>query len=234
MSGNFRAKGLAEGQQAGIARMLVTAVHECEKELARVSSLLHDEVSQVLSAIGLQLDVMRMDFQERVPEIAGRTAEIQNMLEQVINQLRELSYELNPSIVERAGLKMALDTLTGRIRKNFKGHCRLFYDPGVRLPMPIATAFFKIAERGVEDCASRTDCSQIEILVKRVQAEIVLEIRADCHNFNPKTGSATFPVMMMEYYATQSEIPLSIKSSSEKGTLIRAAYPAAIPDNAEQ
>jgi len=99
MSGNFRAKGLAEGQQAGIARMLVAAVHECEKELARVSSLLHDEVSQVLSAIGLQLDVLRMDFQDRAPEIADRTAEIQNMLEQVINQLRELSYELNPSIV---------------------------------------------------------------------------------------------------------------------------------------
>jgi signal transduction histidine kinase len=234
MSGNFRAKGLAAGQQAGIARMLVTAVHECEKELARVSSLLHDEVSQVLSAIGLQLDVLRMDFQDRAPEIADRTAEIQNMLEQVINQLRELSYELNPSIVERAGLKLALDTLTGRIRKNFKGSFRLFYDSAVRLPTPIATAFFKIAERAVEDCASRPDCSQIEVQVKRVQAEAVLEVRADCHCAPPQSGAATFPVMMMEHYATQNEIPLSIKSSPGKGVSIRAAYPAETSDIPEQ
>ena len=214
--------------------MLVAAVHECEKELARVSGLLHDEVSQVLSAIGLQLDVMRMDFQDRAPEIAGRTAEIQNMLEQVINQLRELSYELNPSIVERAGLKLALDTLAGRIRKNFAGSFRLFYDSGVRLPTSIATALFKIAERAVEDCASRPACSQIEIQVKRSQSETVLEIRADCHDSSPKAGGATFPVMMMEYYARQSDIPLSIKSSAEKGTLIRAIYPADIADIPEQ
>jgi len=58
-------------------------------------------VSQVLSAVGLQLDAMRMDFRAEAPGIEERAAEIQNMLEQVIEQLRDISNELNPSVVER-------------------------------------------------------------------------------------------------------------------------------------
>ena len=104
MSDKLRPKGPSEGRQPGLARMLVAAVNQREIEFARVSSVLHDEVSQVLSAIGLQLDVMRLDFKQQAPEIETRTAEIQLMLERVINHLRDLSFELNPSVVERAGL----------------------------------------------------------------------------------------------------------------------------------
>jgi len=36
-----------------------------EQEGARVSRILHDEVGQVLSAIGLQLDLLRMDLHDK-------------------------------------------------------------------------------------------------------------------------------------------------------------------------
>jgi hypothetical protein len=35
--------------------------------------------------------------------------------------------------------------------------------------------------------------------------------------------------MLMDYYATKSEVSLKIETSSEKGTVIRASY--ALPDN---
>ena len=33
---------------------------------------------------GLQLDILRMDLQDRVPEVVSRTAEIQNLLDRVV------------------------------------------------------------------------------------------------------------------------------------------------------
>src|SRR5208283_2411978 len=86
--------------QTLLARKLVALINERQREMTRVSRVLHDSVGQVLSAVGLQLDVMRMDFERAAPGIVARTAEIQQMLEAVIGELRELSYELNPSIVE--------------------------------------------------------------------------------------------------------------------------------------
>ncbi len=97
-------------------------MNEHEAVLSRVSRLLHDDVSQVLSAVGLQLDAMRMDFRDQAPGVDSRATEIQELLEQAIEQLRDITNELNPSIVERAGLQFALDRLIGKARAGFIGH----------------------------------------------------------------------------------------------------------------
>src|SRR6185295_11298799 len=97
-----------------LTRMLVSTINAREVESDRVSRTLHDEVGQVLSAVGLQLDVLRLDFQKQAPEIAPRTIEIQKMLDLAMSQVRTLSYDLNPAVVERVGLQNALDRLVGR------------------------------------------------------------------------------------------------------------------------
>ena len=60
---------------------------------------------------GLQIDLLRMDFEAAAPEIRTRTAELQGMLETIMAGVREFSYELNPDIVERAGLPAVLLTI---------------------------------------------------------------------------------------------------------------------------
>jgi signal transduction histidine kinase len=206
--------------------MLVALVNERDLELARVSRLLHDEISQVLSAVGLQLDVMRMDFAPQVPEIAGRTAEIQKVLEQAIVHLRDLSYELNPSVVERAGLQSALDRLVGRIRQSFAGHILLHFDAVVRIPTEVGTALFKIAEYAVEQAAQQPGCTQIEIHVKRAQGDFVLEVTDDRPSRAPRVpqdSPQAIGKLLAEYYAAQSGVVLSEIHIPATGTTVRAS-----------
>ncbi len=82
-----------------------------EFERAMVSKFLHDSVGQNLTALGLQLDLIRMDLESISPETCGRIGDIQKLLEEMMESVREYSYELNPSTVERAGLRPALDRL---------------------------------------------------------------------------------------------------------------------------
>jgi len=206
-----------------LAQMLFTAINEHENALARVSKLLHDDVSQVLSAVGLQLDAMRMEFAEQAPEIDRRATEIQALLEQAIEQLRDLSNELNPSIVERAGFEFALERLIGRARKNFAGTIRLHYEPAAHIPGGIAKIFYKIAECAMQNALARSECSLINIQVKRSHGEFVVEI-SDNGTVH-ETASSALPLgqLLMDYYA--SKVALTIKSSPGKGTVIRAACP---------
>ena len=101
--------------------MIVSTINAREVESARISRLLHDEVGQVLSAVGLQMDVLKLDSNRWHPEIAERIHEIQHMLDHAMQEVRALSYDLNPAVVERAGLQSALDRLVGRFRSIFKG-----------------------------------------------------------------------------------------------------------------
>jgi len=206
-----------------LAQMLFTSINEQEAALARVSKLLHDDVSQVLSAVGLQLDAMKMDFSKQAPGISQRASEIQTLLEHAIEQLRDISNELNPSIVERAGLQFALERLADKSRKNFAGALRLHFDPAMHVPTTLAKTFYKIAECAVQNALVQPDCSLIDIQVKRSHHDFVLEVsdngRVD------ETLSTALPLgqLWMDYYA--SKLALTIRRSPEKGTLIRATYP---------
>jgi len=228
---NSRVNEQNEAGRIRLARRLVETIQERETELARISSVLHDQVSQVLSAIGLQLDVMRLDFRDQAAGIEERTAEIQNMLERVINQLRDLSFELNPSVVERAGLHPALDRLAGRVRNSSAGVFHLYFDSSLKIPGPVAGVFYKIAETVIEGCILRSDCSEIDVQVKRAQSRFVLEIR---DNSDPSKASAeerSFMELMLEQYASQSGVALKVKYLRPTGTLIQASFPesASVP-----
>src|SRR5579862_5186853 len=135
-----------------------------DSERARLAKFLHDEVGQSLSAAGLHLDLLRMDFEAVSPEIKPRTAELQQMLENVMAGVRDFSYELNPDIVERAGFHAAMDRLVGRARKRFTGNVRLLDDSTLRFPPAVGSALYKIASEALDNAMQHAACTQIEVI----------------------------------------------------------------------
>jgi two-component system sensor histidine kinase NreB len=225
MSDKQRRKRASQASQPALAQMLFAAIQEHDAALAQVARVLHDDVSQVLSAVGLQLDAMRMDFRNQAPGIDDRASEIQAMLEQVIEQLRDISNELNPSIVERAGLQFALDRLAGKVRKTFSGTLRLHFDSTARVPTQIATTFYKIAECALESAVARPRCSAIDIQLKRAQGDFVLEIRDDAEADDADRRKLPLARLLLDYYASRGHMALDIVGAPSRGTIIRASHP---------
>ena len=73
------------------------------EETAWISKILHDEVGQVLSAAGLRLELLRMDFEGRVPEIAARTLAIQELLDRALMSVRKVVSHVNPAPLKGPG-----------------------------------------------------------------------------------------------------------------------------------
>jgi len=216
--------------QTLLAQKLVALINERERELTRVSRVLHDKVGQVLSALGLQLDVMRMDFQDQAPGIGERTAEMQQMLEEVIGELRGLSYELNPSIVERAGLPFALNRLVGRFRESYHGTLRLFVDSAARVPEHCAATFYKLAEFALDNVVQHSASTYAEVLVRQVRDRFVLEVRDNGRGFDVAETidnvQGGLGLLLMNYYASLEGMRLTVHSLAGKGTIVKASCPA--------
>jgi signal transduction histidine kinase len=66
-------------------------LQQLETSRAKTADFLHDDVAQSLSAAGMQLDLLRMDLESTVPEIASRTAEIQRLLNEALRRVREFN-----------------------------------------------------------------------------------------------------------------------------------------------
>lgn len=217
----------AKGPEQLLAQMLVTVINAREQEGNRVSRVLHDEVGQVLSAVGLQLDVLRMDFRDIAPQIVERTAEIQSILETAVERVRNLSYELNPAIVDRAGLPAAMDRLMGRFRDSFPGSLRLLYDSSVRIPAAAANAFYKIAEHAIGNAVRHAACTQIEVLIRPNQKLPALEVRDNGTGFDVAEVRSRFSglgLLLMDCYASQAGLDFTVRSSPGKGTIVKATF----------
>jgi len=80
-----------------LAQVVAGLVRSGQLERERVCKVLHDEVGQVISAVGLQIELLRLDFEGQAPGIASRTAEIQRMLDSALTPLRRLVTELHPA-----------------------------------------------------------------------------------------------------------------------------------------
>lgn len=229
ISGKTKEPRVTSAPQPALAQMLFAAINEHEAVLARVSRLLHDDVSQVLSAVGLQLDAMRMDFREQAPGMDQRAVEIQELLEQAIEQLRDITNELNPSVVERAGLQFALDRLIGNARSGFDGTVRLHFDSSLRVPTVLAKTFYKIAECALDIAKSNRECSLIDIHVKRAQREYVLEISDN--GIVDASTAAPLGQLLMDYYASKNHVTLKTERVPGRGGIVVASFP--LPAEAE-
>jgi signal transduction histidine kinase len=171
---------------------------------------------------------MRMDLETISPAVCGRIGEIQKMLEIMMEEVRDYSYELNPSTVERAGLRVALDRLIARLHSRYAGAVRINADPSLKIDPKIAPALFHIAQEAVQNAVQHASCSAIEIAVKSTRSGPVLEVRDNGRGFDPGDVLGTrrgLGLLSMEHYAAQAGLQLTITSNGQTGTLVRAAAP---------
>jgi nitrate/nitrite-specific signal transduction histidine kinase len=117
--------------------------------LDHAGSALHDHVGSSLSAVGVQLQLLRMD----VPLAQARIDETLQILDETLNHVRHLSEDLTTS-ASRGGLKQALLRLADRYElKNHKVVAQ--YSATAVFPLEVASALYEACSAVVEQAFHR-------------------------------------------------------------------------------
>jgi PAS domain S-box-containing protein len=223
-AGGREVTALATAEQE-LRNTVLGALRQQQFERNSISRFLHDVVGQNLTALGLQIDLVRMDVPESSPEPLARLREVQKLLEQIMGQVRDYSYELNPSAVERAGLRAALDRMGARLRDRITGTLRINVDPSLKIDPHTASALYHIAQEAVDNAVHHAGCSLIEIAVKSTRNGATLEVRDNGRGFDPsdlQNGSRGLGLLSMEHHAAEAGLELEIQSSRATGTTVNA------------
>ena len=128
----------------------------------RAGRVLHDDIGPLLSAAGLHLQLLRLDF----PDAAGRVREVMDALDDAMERTRALSQDLNPSPVYRAGFKNALAALVESSRQKFAGKIVLAFTSSARLPLEAALALYEAAAAVLCDAVENAEATRIEVSVR--------------------------------------------------------------------
>jgi len=195
-----------------------------DAEHRRLHQFLHDHLGQLLSAAGLQLDLLRMDLAGSAPPYARRAAAIQATLETVIDSVRGFNAEFQPVAAGQVGLRAALDLLAGYLRPSFKGSIRVWAGGAAITSSETSAALYRIAQEAAGNAVRHSRGTVIELLLKSLPEGPLLEIRDNGCGFMVADALRTHGMgfAVMRYQADRAGVELRIDSAPGKGTLIRA------------
>jgi len=220
-------EGAAWGSAEAQLRQTVFRVLDTqESDRKAVARFMHDSIGQTMTAIGMRLDLARMDLESGPAEVPAHLSEVQKILGQMMEEVRRYVNALNPSTVDRLGLAPAIERLAARLRGRFHGVLLVHVDPSLRLDKKVASALYRVAHEATENALKHSGCSTLEVTVQSTRTGTRLEVRDDGHGFDlgetPGVAGG-MGLLSMEHYAAQAGLELSVVSSREAGTIVRAS-----------
>jgi len=119
-----------------------------EAEVGRVAHALHDQAGSILATATLELD---MAAKELLPAGHQRLASVRRLLDETGEQLRHLSHELRPTILDDLGLHPALEFLAQGFEQRSGLEVIVCGQLRQRLPVAAEIAIYRIAHEALNN-----------------------------------------------------------------------------------
>jgi signal transduction histidine kinase len=222
---------VAQEKMLGLERKLLARIIESqEDERKRIARELHDQLGQTLSAALLQLDSSATD-EQRAGEPRG---ELQQLVRQMIDQVRRMAAELRPSILDRYGLHSALERYTQELAA--RSQTKVDYESvgsteqDERLGSEIEVALYRIAQEALNNVIRHAAATRISVILLREPRAVSLLVEDDGEGFDvgavrEHPDEKCLGLIGMEERANLVGGELVIESAPAKGTVIRAEIP---------
>jgi PAS domain S-box-containing protein len=204
-----------------------------EVERRRLARELHDEIGQALTAIKINLQAV-----QPLTEATGqpRLEENISIVDRTIHQVRHLSLDLRPSILDDLGLEAALRWYMDRQAQRTGFVVHLDTDSvGARVQPDIETTCFRVVQEALTNVVRHAQARRVEIELRHREAELDVVIRDDGVGFDVPAAwrrvarSASLGLLGMQERVHLVGGTLTIHSAPTAGTEIRMRLPLAAP-----
>lgn len=155
-------------------------VRSQEEERARLSRDLHDGISQWLVSIKLQIEsgIAKLAANASRPEIAKASFDrAAGQLNDVLGEVRRISHDLRPALLDDLGLAAALDHLTREFTEHTSITTHFHYDGSADgLPDVANTVMFRIAQETLTNIKRHANASTVQVELLGYKSEVKLII----------------------------------------------------------
>jgi PAS domain S-box-containing protein len=207
-----------------LSRRLVDAQ---ESERRRIARELHDGIGQAITAAQLNLRVLQR--RPDAPSLGPLLEENITMLGEVLRDVRHLSLDLRPPLLDDLGLVAALEWYTQEQarRAGLEAVVQSDVEEG-RIHPTLETAFFRLAQEAVTNVIRHARAKTLSVKLRQKGDELHLLVRDDGVGFDveamrqPGARVASLGLVGMEERATLIGGGIQFHSSPARGTEVHA------------
>jgi len=204
-----------------------------EVERRRIAGELHDDVSQRLALVAIQLDALRRSPPGSRDVLIRELTALYDETDLISSDIHQFSHELHPAVLDRLGLPTALR----RYCTEFSEHRKIGINMSVSgeergMSPETALAFFRIGQECLTNATKHSGATECKILLTFARNRVTLAVRDDGRGFDPDSirVKAGLGIQSMRERLRSIGGSLRIKSSLRHGTTVIAEAPLAAAD----
>jgi len=225
----FEQVQVSQGHLQSLSRRLIE-VQESERRF--LASELHDQIGQNLTALSINLNVIRSRFSEEVDiKIVDRLEDSLKLVEETIERMRSVMAELRPPVLDDYGLAVALRWYTERFSERNAVVAVVQEKEFIScLPLTVETALFRIVQEVLTNVSKHANAKHVIVTLERIDGVVQLVVSDDGVGFDLSVFKKLkkqpgWGLITIEERAKAMGGNVYVKSEPGKGTRITVQVP---------
>ncbi len=203
-----------------------------EAERRHIARELHDEIGQALTALKINLQAVQR--QTDAAQFAPRLLDSIGLVDRTLRQVRALSLDLRPSMLDDLGLSAALRWYADQQAR--RAGLRIRFDGGEldgQLEPALKTACFRVAQEALTNVVRHARATSVQVRLEAEGESLHLSVCDDGVGFDPralrhgKEAGASLGMLGMQERASLIGGRIEWISGPRRGTEVHAWFPLA-------
>ncbi|MBM3814922.1 MAG: PAS domain S-box protein [Acidimicrobiia bacterium] len=198
-----------------------------EKERARISREIHDQLGQYLTAIRMELSFIPKKLREQA---TPHLQEMDKLIVETIDSIRRIATELRPALLDHHGLAAAAEWQVGEFQRRTGIQCHLRLEE-ISPPEPLTVAAFRILQEALTNVARHARADQVWISIGTVDGDLCLQVEDNGVGLpaDAAAGAGSLGLLGMRERARMAGGEVSFEPGRAGGTLVEARFPFTVP-----
>jgi signal transduction histidine kinase len=213
-----------------LRQMVGQLISSQEAERKRLARELHDDAGQALTTALVSLTGLAHEVPADLVDLRRKIDGIKSSLKDLLNRMKDLTFEIRPSILDDLGLSAALKWYSNRFASSPGLKIDLdLVEIGKNLDSNVATVLFRVAQEAINNAIRHSHATEISIGLRQTSKYLVLIIKDNGVGFRYdriiRKPMESFGLQgMMERLAVVNG-DLKVQSVVNQGTRIKARVP---------
>jgi signal transduction histidine kinase len=213
-------------KEAARGRLLAQLISAQEEERRRIARELHDGVGQSLTSVLVGLKLVNQHHSS--PELAANIVDLRQITGETLEDVRLLSRQLHPSILDDLGLAAALQRFAGELTERYPAlTIDLHSDLPDRLPQTVEITLYRVVQEAITNAVRHSQGNAISVLLTWRQQRVQAIVEDNGLGFDAAAAQRAGNSIGLHSMAERIELlggTLQIESSA-KGTTIFVEVP---------
>jgi PAS domain S-box-containing protein len=209
-------------------QLLSRLVNAQEEERSRIAGDIHDDTIQVMTAVGIRLDLLRRATED--PKQLALVDQLDETVTLTVARLRNLLFELRPPALDREGLAAALRTLLEQYQDKqgpeYTLQNRLAQEP----PTETRVILYRIAHETLSNVRKHARASRVNVVLDNRDGGFLTRVTDDGVGFSLEEGDRYRPghlgLVSLKERAEMAGGWCHIQSAPGAGTTVEVWVPA--------